>query len=554
MSDQKPNTQHFDSQINKTLNAISENAEIAPFWLAAIINSAEDAIISKSLEGIITSWNRGAESLFGYEAYEVIGKSIEILIPLDHINEEPGIIARLKRGEQIDHFETIRVRKDGSLVNISLTVSPIKDASGKVIGASKIARDITDRKIYEKHLHEALRQARDAQNRAEEASRLKDEFLATISHELRTPLNAILGWLSLLVEGNLDEVTAQKALSTIWRNAKSQAQLIEDLLDVSRIANGQLRLSITPFSATSLIMTAVESIKPLAQDKRIRLQMIVDSSADTIVGDAERLKQVIWNLLSNAIKFTPPNGNVCIELGRTDNHVKITVKDDGIGIQPEFLPRVFDHFSQADGSTTRSYGGLGVGLAIVKSIVEMHNGSIEVESNGINQGTTFTVFLPFKEDYSAANSESRNDDAESRITPEHRTELKNLKIMVVDDEKDTCEMISIAFEQCGANVVTATSAGEALRKLSTWTPDVLVSDISMPEIDGYELIKQIKSSTTLTSTRDIPAVALTAMVRVEDRLKALAAGYQMHVSKPIEIAELRAAVASLASIMIKDRN
>jgi PAS domain S-box-containing protein len=490
--------------------------------------------------------------MFGYEAHEVIGQRVEILIPPDHINEEPIILGRLRRGERIDHYETVRVRKDGSHINISLTVSPIKDKNGNVIGASKIARDITERKLYEARLHEGLRQAREAQSQAEEASRLKDEFLATISHELRTPLNAILGWISMLDEGNLSEETAKRALSTIWRNAKSQAQLIEDLLDISRITSGKMRLDIKPFSATSLVMTSVQSVKPLATDKNIRLQVIVDPDVETIFGDAERLKQVIWNLLSNAIKFTQPNGNVQIELGRDDSHIKIIVKDSGIGIEPKFLPRVFDHFSQADGSTTRSFGGLGIGLSIVKSIVELHNGRVEVDSEGLNKGTTFTVSLPIKESHPQTNFVFQTKPAENKLAHDYSAEFEDLKIMVVDDEKDTCDLISVAFEQFGATVVTATSAMQALRKLNDWTPDVLISDISMPEVNGYEFIEQIKKHVLPVTGRSFPAVALTAMVRVEDRLKALAAGYQMHVAKPIEIQELRAVVASLVNVMIKN--
>ncbi len=526
--------------------------EIAPYWLAAVIESADDAIISKTLDGIITSWNKGAERIFGYMAEEMIGKPISLLIPPDHLDEEPAILARLRRGERMEHYETVRVRKDGEQINISLTVSPIRQSDGQIIGASKIARDITERKRADIRLQEALREAQEAKSEAEEANRRKDEFLATISHELRTPLTSIIGWLRMLREGMLDKTAIGKAMDTIERNAQSQAQLVEDLLDVSKIISGKMHLKVKLLDASSIINSAVEAIRLAAQAKNIRLQIITDPSVSPINGDYERIQQVVWNLLSNAVKFTPAGGRVQVQLEQVDSNVEVTVSDSGQGIKPEFLSRVFDRFTQADSSITRAFGGLGMGLAIAKSIVELHGGTVRVESPGEDQGSTFTLSLPSASVKNDAGSAELNESAtHNDTTLECPPELAGLKILVVDDELDTCEMIKAAFELCGAIVKIDTSAAGALAQMETWLPEVLIADISMPEMDGYQLIKHIRVGELQTGRR-IPAIALTALARIEDRMKALTAGYQMHVVKPVEISELRAVTASLSSVLVKD--
>jgi PAS domain S-box-containing protein len=529
-----------------------QELEIAPYWLAAIIESADDAIISKTLDGIITSWNKGAERIFGYTAEEMIGKPVALLIPSDHQDEEPAILARLRRGERMEHYETVRVRKDGEQINISLTVSPIRQSDGKIIGASKIARDITERKRADIRLQEALREAQEAKSEAEEANRRKDEFLATISHELRTPLTSIIGWLRMLREGMLDKEAIGKAMETIERNAQSQAQLVEDLLDVSKIISGKMHLKVKLLDASSIINSAVEAIRLAAQAKNIRLQIITDPSVSPINGDYERIQQVVWNLLSNAVKFTPAGGRVQVELEQVDSNVVVRVSDNGQGIKPEFLSRVFDRFTQADSSITRAFGGLGMGLAIAKSIVELHGGTLRVESPGEDQGSTFTLSLPsagVKNDAGRAelNERATHSDTAFECPPE----LAGLKILVVDDELDTCEMIKAAFEVCGAIVKIDTSAAGALAQMETWLPEVLIADISMPEMDGYQLIQRIRAG-ELQTGRMIPAIALTALARIEDRMKALTAGYQMHVVKPVELSELRALAASLSSVLVKD--
>jgi PAS domain S-box-containing protein len=523
-----------------------ERAEVAQLYLSSIVASADDAIISKTLDGIIITWNQGAEKIFGYTAEEMIGQPMSLLIPKDHPNEEPGILEKLRRGERIEHYETKRGRKDGSLVDISLSVSPIIDKAGRIIGAAKIARDISERKAVEARERRALRQAEIAREQAEAASRSKDEFLATISHELRTPLTAVLGWVRMLGTGELDAAAQRKAMDVIERNVKSQAQLIEDLLDISRIISGKLRIELKPIEPSAIVTAALDVLRPAAELKGIRVQTVMDSSAGPVQGDFQRLQQVVWNLLSNAIKFTPKGGRVHVEVNRDGSQVQISVKDTGAGISKDFLPYIFNRFSQADSSTTRAHGGLGVGLAITKSIMELHGGSISVSSPGEGQGATFTVRLPLAATRKAI-SETPRPEVLPRNVIESPKELVGLQILVVDDEPDTCEMLRFLFERSGALVETATSAQAALAMIDTWNPDVLVSDIGMPDIDGYELIRRIRTQESKRNTR-IPAVALTALARIEDRVKVLSAGYQMHVAKPVEPVELLTVVASLAAL------
>jgi PAS domain S-box-containing protein len=658
--------------------------ELAPYWLAALIESADDAIISKTLDGIITSWNKGAQRIFGYTADEVIGKPVTILIPKDHEDEEPTILARLRAGKRIEHYETIRVRKDGKLLDISLTVSPIKGPNGEIVGASKIARDITEQKqarrafdeasarlklaldaarlgdwswdaqtdmvtlsetaanlfgippgphmtwtqmnellhpddrqhakvavenalanhsdydieyrveradntevwvsskgrgIYaddgttvgmlgflhdisiRKRNEETLQQQAEAlltlnqtaqtarseaeqaaaQNerlykQAEESSRLKEEFLATISHELRTPLSAILGWTRMLRMGQLSPENAAKALDTIERNARAQAQLVDDLLDVSRIITGKLRMDVRPADPNSFIDAAVEAVKPAAEAKGVRVQKVVDTGAVSIPGDPVRLQQVIWNLLSNAIKFTPRGGRVQIYSQRVNSHLEIVVSDSGQGISPDFLPHVFDRFRQADQKTSRQHGGMGLGLAIVRHLVEMHGGSVRASSEGEGKGATFTVMLPIAPVYQVDASGSRVHPGARDLLPANdiTDRLDDLTILVVDDEADTRELLRQGLEYCGAKVRVAGSAAEALDELK----------VSLPGSDGYDLIRQVRRLPAARGGK-IAAIALTAYTRTEDRLQALRAGYDMHVPKPVELAELVAVAASV---------
>jgi PAS domain S-box-containing protein len=695
--------------------------------LAAIVESSDDAIVSKSLDSIITTWNAGAERIFGYQANEVIGKSIRLLIPPERSSEEDVILSRLRQGERIEHFETVRVRKDGNRINISLSVSPVRDSLGNITGAAKIARDITDRVQTEKALREetkalelinesgttlasslelntvlqkvtdfatqlsgaevgaffynvteengdayllytlsgapreafesfshpratplfgptfrgeapiriadvledprygqwaphhgmpkghlpvrsylsvpvisrtgevigglffghsstnvfneraersvvavasqaaiaidnarlyenqkqaaiereALLEAeRAARNEAERMNVMKDEFVATLSHELRTPLNAILGWSQVL---NLSEPTSsdyREGLEAIERNARAQTQLIDDLLDMSRIISGKIRLDVQWTNLSTAVEAAVESVRPSAEAKGIRLRTILDPHAGPVSGDPTRLQQIVWNLLSNAIKFTPKGGKVDVMLERVNSHLEITVHDSGIGIKPEFLPLVFERFRQADASTTRHFGGLGLGLSIVKQLVELHGGSVRAKSPGEGQGATFIVSLPLAP---VRKNEVREHPATNRPgrVDCDQFHLAGLRVLVVDDELDARTLLQRVLEQCAVEVHLAANAGEAIDMIQVHRPDVLISDIGMPGEDGFELLRRIRGLPEAAGGRT-PAIALTAFARSEDRTRAMIAGYQVHISKPIEAPELLATIASLA--------
>lgn len=705
--------------------------EVASSWLAAIIESAEDGIISKNLKGIIASWNRGAERIFGYTPEEIIGKPVLMLIPPDIQHEEEVILSKIRSGKRVEHYETIRVRKDGTLINVSLTVSPIKASNGRIIGASKIVRDVTAQKQAEAKLKEQtevvetinrigrmlsaeldqqklvqsvtdaateltgaqfgaffynvykedgdsymlyslsgvpseafahypmpratelfgptfrgegiirldnvkkdsrfgknaphygmpeghlpvtsylavpvispyeevigglffghpeagifterheriieglaiqiaiaidnarlyertqrvlkdrealLAREQEAREQAELASHSKDEFLGLLSHELRTPLNAILGWTRMLISSQMDEQAVANAIETIDRNARLQSRLIEDMLDVSRIMSGKLRLDAQPVDLTTVISAAVDTLRPAADAKQIRVYVVLDYGAGLVLGDPVRLQQIVWNLLSNAIKFTPKSGSIKVFLERVNSHLEVTVSDTGPGIDKEFLPFVFERFRQADSSTTKKYGGLGLGLAIVRQLVELHGGTVEAANHQESSGAIFTVTLPImvtrqqtaRQSTEVVHLNTLGSGIDEFDCPR---ELDGIKILAVDDEPDARFLLTTILEQCGAEVKTCESAAAALALLKEFKPDILVSDIGMPEEDGYTLIKKIRAAEA--GRKRIPAVALTAFARVEDRLKALSAGYNMHVPKPVEPMELMMVIASL---------
>ena len=501
--------------------------------LASIVENTDDVVIGRDLDGLVTSWNAAAEKLYGFKAEEMVGRPLSIMIPADRANEEPDILARLRQGERIDHYETIRKAKDGRLIEVSLSVSPIKDARGEIIGYSKIARDNTDRRRAEAEREALLKSEHEARAEAEEANRVKDEFLAVLSHELRTPLNAILGWASLLRSGKLDPDNVERALEIIERNAKAQSKLIEGVLDVSRIVSGKLQLDVRPLQLSGIVQAAVDSIRPAADAKNMMLRVVTNGQAEPLVrGDANRLQQVVWNLLSNAVKFSPAGSEITVGLHSVNSHVEITVQDKGQGIPKEFLPHVFDRFRQGDSSTTRSHGGLGLGLAIVRHLVDLHGGTVTAESDGLGQGATFRVQLKTIDRAQVVTSLSAMSDLP---TLESKTALVGLKILVVDDHEDGREVLAEMLSMCDAEVKVASSAMEALDVIQSWPPQVVVSDISMPEVDGYGFIRQLRAR---HSQGDLPAIAVTAHALAEDRDRALAAGFQSHVAKPVQLSEL----------------
>ena len=680
--------------------------DITARHLAKVVESSDDAIVSKDLHSIIISWNRAAERMFGYTAAEAVGRSIRMIIPADRQPEEDEVLRRIRRGESVMHFETVRQRKDGSLVPISLTVSPIYGDDGSVIGASKIARDITERVAMEaatvEHAHNTEKLAavgaavactldresvvqqvtdtatelthaefgaffykvrdesgdsytlnalsgasREAFSKlphprltailaptfnggsivrladvtsdprygrndpyhgmptgplpvrscmavpvkgisgnvlgglffghsqpdrfgeqherlaagvalwasvalensrlyseARDANRLKDEFLAVLSHELRTPLNAIVGYSRLMRGQLLAPEQVARAIETLERNARWLTQIVEDVLDVSRIVSGKIRLDVQAVEIAGVVDNAVATVQPAADAKGVRLQSVIDPRIGPVVGDPDRLQQVVWNLLSNAVKFTPKGGRVQLRLERVNSHVEIVVSDSGIGISKEFLPMVFDRFRQADSGPTRKTGGLGLGLSIVRHLVEMHGGSVHAASDGADQGATFTVRLPVMAVQPSPSAQRQHPLAEPGNPLQQLANLGGVRVLAVDDDADALGLLRDVLQAAGAEVATASSAASALETIRAFRPQVLVADIGMPDVDGFELIRRIRASEDPVVS-EVSAAALTAFARSEDRTKALQSGFEMHLSKPVDPGELVASVATL---------
>jgi PAS domain S-box-containing protein len=710
--------------------------------LAAIVESSEDAVVSKTLDGVVTSWNRAAERLFGWSAAEMIGAPIFKVIPEALHREEALVLQRLRAGERIERLETNRLHKDGRLLEVSLTISPVRDDTGVIVGAAKIAHDISSRRQAERLAREeslaletlnrvgqavaaqldlerivqivtdaatelagaafgaffynvtqqgkqsywlytlsgAPREAfsrfpmpratavfaptflgegivrsddirkdprygksepyhgmpaghlpvcsylaapvisrngevtgglffghalpgvfterserlvaaiasqaaiaidnaqlfqiltsreselkkvvaeremlldseRAARSEAERLSHMKDEFLSTLSHELRTPLNAIQGFAGVLARTTL-AADQRHAVSVIDRNVRAQARIIDDLLDMSRIISGKIHLEVLPLHLHDVVQAALDTIRPSAEAKAIRLHSLLDGKIGLVRGDPNRLQQVMWNLLSNAVKFTPRGGRVSVILERVNSHVEIIVEDSGIGIASEFLPFVFDRFRQADPSTSRRYGGLGLGLSIVKNLVELHGGSVRVKSPGPDQGTTFIVVLPVLHVRSDVYHD-RSSTAAS-LQPLEAIELPRLdgtRVLIVDDEADGRSLTARILEDRGAKCECAADVPSAVAYLTRERFDILLSDIGMPDQDGFELMRIIRERETEIGG-PIPAIAVTAYARPEDRQRSLLAGYQMHLAKPIEAREVVAAIASILRVSRLDR-
>lgn len=467
---------------------------------------------------------KGHLPVTSYLAVPVIGRSGEVIGGLFFGHSEPGVFT--ERHERI--VEGLASQTAIAMDNARLY--------------KKAKESILERE-------ELLEREQQARHEAEVASRMKDEFLGLLSHELRTPLNAIVGWTRMLSTGQLDNDTFDRAVETIDRNAKLQARLIDDMLDVSRIISGKLRLDAQPVDLTTVVNAAVDTLRPAADAKQIRIYVVLDFGAGMVLGDPVRLQQVIWNLLSNAIKFTPKKGSIHVMLERVNSQVEVTVSDTGIGIDEAFLPYVFERFRQGDSTSSKKYGGLGLGLAIVRHLVEMHGGTVEAANRKDRQGAIFSFKLPVmvvrKKNIGEPGEENRIHPAFSDGIPfDCPPELNGIKILAVDDEPDARELLMRVLEQCGAEVKTCGSVEEALAAYDDYQPDILVSDIGMPGEDGYSLIRKIRETERI-GVRRVPAVALTAFARVEDRLKALSAGYNMHVPKPVEPIELALVIASL---------
>lgn len=536
-----------ESALQKALSSLHRQLQ----FTSAITNSLGEGVYAIDTAGCVTFLNPAAEQMLGWTEVECLGKNMNQMIHFQRADgsqihpEECQIMSVLHSGQTVRNELDVLTRKDGSIFPVAYTASPIV-VDSQITGAVIVFQDITERKQAEEEHAQLLASEQAARSEAEKANRLKDEFLATVSHELRTPLNAIMGWIQLLRRGRLNETNIVRALETIERNARSQNQIIEDILDVSRIIRGKLHLQVRPVELVPVIEAALDAVRLAAEAKGITLTCELDSKAGAVLGDAERLQQVVWNLLSNAIKFTPKGGRATIGLQCINSDAVITLSDTGQGISAEFLPYIFDRFSQADATITRSQSGLGLGLAIVRHLVEMHGGTVIADSPGIGLGATFTVHLPLMIGTTEPNH------VVSCVHPRLKDEvllncgsmLSGLRVLVVDDEADAREMLTAMLEHSGTEVKAVGSVSEALESLERLTPDVIVSDLAMPIEDGYTLIRQIREHPS-QSCRQIPAVALTAYTRTEDRTRALLAGFQMHLPKPIEPQELVTAIANL---------
>jgi PAS domain S-box-containing protein len=438
----------------------------------------------------------------------------------------------------VKNFETELHRRDGMPIWVRNTIKAIQNQQGDILYYEGSLEDISEQKLAEQERVELLREAQTARQQAEDASRLKDEFLATLSHELRTPLNAMLGWLQLLRQGRLGDEQKTQALETIERNAKAQNQLIGDILDVSRIIQGKVTLNMISLNPCQAIGSAIDSIRPTAQSKNIQIQLDCDPQAGLISADPNRLQQVIWNLLVNAIKFTPAKGEITVEVKPLDDQIQISVTDTGQGIAAEDLPYVFERFRQVEQGSKRPQGGLGLGLSIVRYLIEMHGGRVAVSSPGLGKGTTFILYLP-----RPMPETSSTQQAVSETHQSSSADLETVRILLVEDEPDAREFVSLILQDCGATVTAASSVAEAIIQLETQPPfNVLISDIAMPDVDGYDMIQLVRAR---YSASDLPAIALTAFARDIDKQKAISAGFQQHLAKPIEASALITTITEL---------
>jgi PAS domain S-box-containing protein len=503
--------------------------------LDVINESAPTPIFVKDRQGRIIYANPATLRVLGKTADEVIGARDCDLYP--DPEDAARVMANDQRVMEIGHTEVVEESPDGVRTFLGMK-APYRNEAGEVIGLIGISNDITDRVQVERDRTRVLEQEQAAREAAEQANRIKDEFLAVLSHELRSPLNPILGWTKLLQSQNYTPAETAQALATIERNAKLQVQLIDDLLDVSRILQGKMSLNICPVNLVTTIEAALETVRLAAEAKGIQIYTALDEKIGTVSGDSTRLQQIVWNLLTNAIKFTPQGGSIEVRLHQVENVAQIEVQDTGKGIKPDFLPYVFDSFRQEDGAITRKFGGLGLGLAIVRYLTEQHGGMITVESAGEGQGATFIVRLPLHHTTPAG--------LPAETSPAQSLDLNQLKILVVDDEADMRELMRVLLASYGAQVQTARSAMEALHQLESWRPQVLISDIGMPEMDGYMLLRKVRHLPPEQGGH-IPAIALTAYAGEYDQQQTLAAGFQKHVAKPVEPNQLAEAIVTLVS-------
>lgn len=583
-----------------------EAAQEAHQRLTFHVDNSPLAVIEWDSEFQVSRWSESAERLFGWKANEVLGKHVNDwhFVFDEDIDAVAQVTDRQRLGAELWGVQHNRnYTKDGSVLYCEWYNSVLHDDSGKLVSVLSLVLDVTARKLAEEERAELLTRERDLRKQAEEADRLKDEFLATLSHELRTPLTSILGWATLVRNGGVDQQeNLDRALEIIERNARSQARLIDDLLDVSRIITGNLQLEVHHLNLAPVVTGAIEALRPAANAKEIQIETRFDWGRCLVSGDPNRLRQVVWNLLMNAIKFTPRKGRVSLKLECVESGARLTVADSGDGISAEFLPYVFHRFRQEEGSISRKAGGLGLGLAVVRHLVELHGGKVSAESPGLRQGSTFTVDLPLAADRRALRKTSVVTQGESSLNEQGRRredtpqiddsvadsfaygrevsdlaetmdgadaaddsarmkQLAGLRVLLVEDDDDSRNLLTLMLQRYGADVLPAASSNEAQTAFSQGEPDIVISDIGMAEEDGYQLIRKIRSLPVQgsflrgsmkdldykLSPAEIPAIALTGYATTKDRERALAAGYQLHLAKPIEPDDLVAAILGLVN-------
>ena len=530
----------------EALEARTEELARSLSVMRATLESTADGILVTDRTGRIETFNQKFLEVWGLAPGELEGKDHQRLLQqLPHIFRDPQAhLARLEAiyGSTTESLDQLELTDGRSFERFSRP----RVIDGRTVGRVWSYRDVTARRRAENALQDEAARERAARAEVDRVSRLKDEFLATLSHELRTPLSAILGWSKALQLKQSDPATLERGLQAIARNALAQARLIDDLLDMNRIVSGKVRLEVQPVDLAAVIEAAIDVVRPSVDAKGIRLRQVLEPVAGGVSGDPNRLQQVVWNLLANAVKFTPRGGTIEVLLQRVNSHIELAVRDSGIGIEAQFLPQVFDRFRQADSSTTRSHGGLGLGLSIARQLVELHGGSIQAASQGLGTGATFVVCLPLavlrpQLDRAHPATATTRDSATG---PQLDLDLHGVRILIIDDEPDARELVEQMLSACGAAVHTAGSAREALALFELVRPDLLLSDIGMSERDGYQFIQDVRKLAPERGGKT-PAIALTAFARSEDRTRAMVAGYQVHLAKPVEPRELLATVGSL---------
>jgi PAS domain S-box-containing protein len=500
-------------------HAERRRSEESSYRLAAIVESSDDAIVSKDLNGVITSWNRGAERLFGYTAGEIIGKPVLVLIPRDRHDEEPEILGRIRRGERIDHYETVRQRKDGSQVHISLTVSPVLDGAGRIIGASKIARDISDRKQVE----ETLRQQNEILTQMDQR---KNEFLAMLGHELRNPLSAIRNAAEVLGEPG-DPAATEWATGVVRRQTVLLSRLVDDLVDVARITRGCIELRRDNLEVVPIVQRAVETVRSLIAERQHTLEVTVPEETLMICADSARVEQILVNLLTNAAKYTDTGGRICLTAVKSGEEVAITVTDNGIGISAELLPAIFDLFVQEPRGLDRSRGGLGLGLALVRRLAKMHGGTISAHSAGPGHGSTFELRLPALQGQISAPSST------VPISPGNGQKISR-PILIVDDNRDSAQGLRRLLQAKGHDVRVAHEGGEALKLVEAFVPEVFLLDLGLPGMDGYQLAGELRKR----GCHRALYVAISGYAQEHDIETSRKAGFHHHLAKPVEVDEI----------------